>query len=51
MLYDYLKELLYNNATPTTSLAEISPTDFVKEYRNNPELAKYFSKGIWYSLN
>ncbi len=44
MLYDYLKELLYNNATPTTSLAEISPTDFVKEYRNNPELASYFDK-------
>jgi len=42
MLYDYLRELLYNNATPTTSLGEISPTDFINEYRNNPEYASYF---------
>lgn len=26
MLYDYMKELLYNQGTPTTSLGEISPT-------------------------
>jgi len=24
------------------SLGEISPTDFIREYRNNPELANYF---------
>ena len=42
MLYDYLRELLYNNATPSTSLAEISPSDFVREYRDNPEYAAYF---------
>jgi hypothetical protein len=42
MLYEYLKELIYNNATPTTSLGEISPTDFINEYRNNPEYASYF---------
>ncbi len=42
MLYNYLKELLYNTATLTTSLGEISPTDFIKEYRNDPDLAKYF---------
>jgi hypothetical protein len=42
LLYDYLQELLYNNCTPTTSLGEISPTDFTIEYRNNPEYASYF---------
>ncbi len=42
MLYDYMNELLYNNATPVTSLGEISPTDFINEYRNNPEYASYF---------
>jgi hypothetical protein len=44
MLYDHMRELLYNNATPTTSLGEISPTDFIREYRNNPEFANYFDK-------
>ncbi len=44
MLYEYLKELLYNNATPTTSLGEISPTDFIREYKNDPALASYFEK-------
>ncbi len=44
MLYDYMNELLYNNATPMTSLGEISPTYFIREYRNDPELASYFDK-------
>ena len=44
MLYEYLKELLYNQCTPTTSLGEISPSDFVREYRNDPNLASYFEK-------
>ena len=44
MLYDYLRELLYNDATPKTSLGEISPTDFVRDYRNDPELASYFNR-------
>jgi len=26
------------------SLGEISPTDFIREYRNNPEFANYFDK-------
>lgn len=42
MLYDYLKELLYNTSTPNQSLGEISPTEFINEYRNNPEYASYF---------
>jgi hypothetical protein len=42
MLYDYLRELLYNTGSPTQSLGEISPTDFINEYRNNPEYASYF---------
>lgn len=46
MLYEYLKELLYNQGTPTTSLGEISPSDFVREYRNNPELAQYFQNTL-----
>ncbi|SRR6266478_85428 len=44
MLYDYMNELLYNNATPMTSLGEISPTYFIREYRNDPALASYFDK-------
>jgi len=44
MLYNYMNELIYNNATPVTSLGEISPTDFVREYRNDPALASYFEK-------
>lgn len=42
MLYDYMKELLYNDATPTTSLGEISVTDFVRDYKNDPALTNYF---------
>jgi hypothetical protein len=44
MLYEYLRELLYNDATPVTSLGEISPTEFVREYRNDPALSSYFEK-------
>jgi hypothetical protein len=44
LLYDTLRELLYNNATPTTSLGEISPTEFVSQYKNDPNLAGYFAK-------
>lgn len=44
LLYDYLKELLYNTSTPVTSLAEISPIDFISQYKNDPVYADYFAK-------
>lgn len=44
MTYDYLRELIYNMGSVTQSLGEISPTDFVSQYRNDPALAHYFYK-------
>jgi|ERR1700759_457279 len=44
MTYDYLRELLYNMDSVRESLGEISPTEFVSQYRNDPALAPYFDR-------
>jgi hypothetical protein len=44
MTYDYLRELIYNMGSVTQSLGEISPTEFVSHYRNDPALAPYFDR-------
>jgi hypothetical protein len=41
MLYDYLQELLYNNATPVTSLGEMEPETFAELLRNDPQGPAY----------
>jgi hypothetical protein len=41
MLYDYMNELLYNNATPVTSLGEMEPETFAELLRNDPQGPAY----------
>jgi hypothetical protein len=44
MLYEYLQELLYNNCTPTTSLASMEPETFAELLRNDPQGPAYLDK-------
>jgi hypothetical protein len=41
MLYDYMIELLYNNATPVTSLCEMEPETFADLLANDPQGPAY----------
>jgi hypothetical protein len=41
MLYDYLQELLYNQGTPTTSLAEMEPETFADLLAIDPQGPAY----------